>query len=99
MSGLVKFTPSGKLVKHGGAGTAYEHYKCRCTECKLAHSERINRRRKERDPNDAPWDSHGKVSTYKNWNCRCEACTQANTEDSRKTYRKIKKRERMSKGA
>jgi len=41
----VDFTPSGKSVTHGGSGTAYAHYGCRCDECTVANTARSMRRR------------------------------------------------------
>jgi len=66
-------------MKHGGAGTAYANYGCRCAECTEANRVRTARRRAERvaehkDPNDP---RHGKVSFYSNHGCRCEKCTTA----------------------
>lgn len=83
---IVNFTPSGKPVKHGGSGTAYANYGCRCAECKLANSDRARRRRQERVTEEPPELAHGKYSTYSNWGCRCDACTQAGSDHNKKNY-------------
>lgn len=75
MTSRVDFTPSGKPVTHGGSGNAYSNYGCRCDECKKANRDRVNRRRAERDSNEAL--VHGKATTYSNWRCRCEPCSEA----------------------
>jgi hypothetical protein len=78
MSGVrVEYTPSGALLKHGGSGSAYANYGCRCDECKAANAARVQRRARERTSEEPAPDSHGKDSTYKNWGCRCEACIEA----------------------
>ncbi len=84
---FVKYTPGGKLVKHGGSGTAYANYGCRCDECKQANAERALRRRKARLKEEPPPGSHGKYTTYSNWGCRCEFCLKAGSEHNKKNYR------------
>jgi hypothetical protein len=81
----VEFTPAGNPVKHGGAGTAYANYGCRCDECTAANAARVARRRAERATEEPPADAHGNASTYTNWRCRCDECTAANSEKC-KTY-------------
>ncbi len=76
---FVKYTPSGKLVTHGGAGTAYASYGCRCDECTAANTVRIERRRRERDSREGQFQ-HGSTGGYRNWGCRCGECTKANKE-------------------
>lgn len=83
--GLVTHTPAGTIVSHGGAGTAYSAYGCRCRACKNANALRVNQRRKEREalvkgeglPETV---RHGRASSYSNWGCRCEACSKAHME-------------------
>lgn len=87
----VDFTPSGKPITHGGSGTAYANYGCRCDECKAANSERTKRRRLERYQETAPPGAHGKYSTYSNWGCRCEPCSLAGAEHNKDSYEKRKK--------
>ena len=89
MSGVrVDFKPSGKPVIHGGSGSAYANYGCRCAECTAANTACITRRKKARRPEDANPKSHGKVQTYSNWNCRCAPCTDANRIASANKYRR-----------
>lgn len=83
---IVNFTPSGKPVTHGGSGTAYANYGCRCTDCKLANTERAKRRRRERVKEEPPEDAHGKYSTYSNWGCRCDACVKAGSDHNKQSY-------------
>lgn len=83
--GMVTHTPAGIIIQHGGAGTAYSTYGCRCRACKSANTLRVNQRRKEREAlvkgDGLPASiQHGKSSSYRNWGCRCEACTTAHTE-------------------
>lgn len=73
----VDFTPAGNPVNHGGAGTAYSHYGCRCDECTDANTARAHRRSLERRGETPPPESHGKASTYNNWSCRCDPCSVA----------------------
>ena len=68
---------------HGGSGTTYAHYKCRCEECRAANNSRTLRRRGERKPEDNPNPKHGTAAMYKNWNCRCDPCTVENTRANR----------------
>lgn len=87
---IVNFTPGGKPVKHGGSGTAYSNYGCRCPECKQANSERAKRRRKERVGEIPPETAHGKYSTYSNWGCRCDDCVKAGSEHNKQYYQQRK---------
>jgi len=66
-------------VKHGGAGTAYAHYGCRCEECTEANRKRVARRRAERTaaPKDDNDPRHGSYSFYSNHGCRCDKCRSA----------------------
>lgn len=82
---IVNFTPSGKPVTHGGSGTAYANYGCRCEDCKKANSERASRRRRERYA-EIPPDNHGKYSTYSNWGCRCPECKEAGKKHNANNY-------------
>lgn len=75
---VVLTTPAGNPVRHGGSGSAYANYGCRCEPCTEANRVRVARRRAERSA-DAPGVVHGSRSTYLNWGCRCESCTQANS--------------------
>lgn len=73
---IVTHKPSGKPVKHGGSGTSYVHYGCRCLECTEANRARATRGRADRYSREIPETvPHGKASTYSNWGCRCEACS------------------------
>ena len=90
MSGQrVEVTPSGKPLSHGGSGTAYASYGCRCDECKAANTARIKRRRVARNPDDAPAGAHGKTSTYVNWGCRCAPCTAAHAKRCAAYYQNV----------
>lgn len=81
-----------KELKHGGAGTAYSHYGCRCEECKEANRIRVAKRKKQRyletkDPNDP---RHGSSSFYSNHGCRCEKCSEAARIKNHKAYMRRK---------
>lgn len=78
-NGFVEFTPSGKRVTHGGAGTAYAAYGCRCIECVEANRERARKgQAKRQEAREAGADlKHGLVSTYTNYGCRCDECKAA----------------------
>ncbi len=73
--------------RHGGTGTGYVYYQCRCPECVSAWTQRRADRRTFKanrlasDPTLAP---HGVANTYTNWGCRCAPCTAANTDKSRR---------------
>lgn len=82
---IVNFTPAGNPVTHGGSGTAYANYGCRCNPCTQANRVRTQRRRLERLPDEAPRGSHGTVSTYNNWNCRCGDCLRAKSDENRES--------------
>jgi len=82
----VDFTPGGNPVKHGGSGTAYANYKCRCDECTEANTARTKRRRNARYGEAPPEDIHGKYSTYSNWGCRCELCLAAGAQHNSENY-------------
>lgn len=78
---IVHFTPGGKEVTHGGAGTAYSAYGCRCEPCTRANADRVRRRQQERRPEEMPATSkHGTYSAYVNWNCRCQRCKGAHRD-------------------
>ena len=64
---------------HGGSGSGYSNYGCRCEACVVAHRTRVARRRAERIAQGAPpaFVEHG-LSAYTNWGCRCFTCTEAN---------------------
>ncbi len=77
-------------IPHGGAGTSYEYYGCRCDECRDAHRRRIARRKAERaaqvkESGLPDGVEHGK-SAYTNWGCRCDVCTDANKVFCRNYY-------------
>lgn len=87
--GIVTHTPSGKTVKHGGAGTSYVHYGCRCLECTEANRARHVRGHESRHSREIPETvKHGKAGTYVNWGCRCEPCTKAQTDKCNSYYAK-----------
>lgn len=68
---------------HGGSGSGYSNYGCRCEACVLAHRARVRRRREERKAEGvAAFVQHG-LSAYTNWGCRCFTCTEANKMRSR----------------
>jgi len=74
-------------TNHGGAGTAYSHYGCRCDECRAANAARKKRRDKERARLLAAGlvnPTHGEVSTYSNYLCRCDECRAAWSERCRR---------------
>lgn len=73
----VDLTPAGTLISHGGTGSAYSNYGCRCIECTEANRARAERRRTERKRQGPPKDAHGSSSTYSNWSCRCVWCRRA----------------------
>ena len=78
-----------KVIKHGGSGSAYANYGCRCEECTEAHSKRIKRRQYERalepkNPNDP---RHGTYSFYNNHGCRCGPC-----KESARAYDKARRK-------
>lgn len=73
---FVEFTPSGKRVTHGGSGTGYSAYGCRCAECKAANTRRARERYLKRKTSEIT-AAHGLKSTYDNWGCRCQECKEA----------------------
>ena len=75
--GEVIFSPAGNPVSHGGSGSGYTNYGCRCEDCTEANTARMHRRRLERKGKKPPSDAHGQLSTYVNWWCRCPACRRA----------------------
>lgn len=84
---IVHFTPGGKPVTHGGAGTAYANYGCRCEDCTLANTLKVSRRQAERRSEKLPSeDMHGKNTTYTNWSCRCEPCSAAHSAMCKQNY-------------
>lgn len=89
----MEFTPGGKPVTHGGSGTAYANYGCRCPECTVANAERIGRRRRERRFEPIPdWVQHGVYTTYTNWSCKCDPCKAAGAVKNRETHQRRKAR-------
>ena len=84
---IVNFTPTGKPVTHGGSGSAYANYGCRCELCIEANTARVDRRRRERQTEEQPANlPHGRDSTYSNWGCRCEPCKAAYSLKNRRAY-------------
>lgn len=78
---VVNFTKTGKPVTHGGSGTAYANYGCRCDACTEANTIRVEIRRRARLREGVPSDAvHGSSSTYSNWGCRCDECRAAHSE-------------------
>lgn len=75
---VVLLTPAGNPVRHGGSGSAYANYGCRCVPCTEANRVRVVRRRAERSADD-PGVAHGTRGGYINWGCRCVPCTRANS--------------------
>ncbi len=73
----VDVTPAGNPVQHGGTGSAYSNYGCRCEECTEANRTRAERRRAQRKREGPAKDAHGTLSTYNNWSCRCVWCRRA----------------------
>lgn len=90
----VLFTPGGKPIQHGGSGSAYANYGCKCLECRQANTARANRRRAERRHEDIPEGVVHNASTYSNWACRCDDCATAHAEKERELQaeRKAKRR-------
>jgi len=81
-------------MNHGGAGTTYVHYGCRCDVCREANRSRNARRRAERvaapkDPNDK---RHGTPSFYANHGCRCDRCKSAWKTECKRIYDQRKAR-------
>ena len=77
-----------KEISHGGAGTSYTHYGCRCEDCTEANRKRVARRSAERnlepkDPNDP---RHGTISFYNNHGCRCDRCKAENSRVCKSYY-------------
>lgn len=75
---------------HGTASTYRSGvYRCRCDDCRIAHTKRLAEEREIRrlrllaDPSLAP---HGRVSTYTNWKCRCKKCSYANSARCQRDY-------------
>lgn len=66
MSGArVDLKPSGKPVVHGGSGSAYSNYGCRCAECTEAFVVSIYARRRAREgrpPRTAPYQARVKLN-------------------------------------
>ncbi len=90
---VVLYTPTGKEVTHGGSGTAYSNYGCRCEPCTEANKVRVDRRRLERINEEIPESVvHGRPGTYSNWSCRCEPCKTAWAKKCREDYASRKAR-------
>lgn len=90
---FVEFSPTGRLLEHGGSGTTYEHYGCRCLECREAHRARIAKRRAVRIAElaaDPTIVEHGKDSTYGNYGCRCDECREAHHIKEQAAYARRK---------
>lgn len=79
------------MAEHGGAGTKYAHEGCRCDLCREANRLRVQRRRRERKPEDYK-GKHGTASVYGNWNCRCEPCSEAHKAACKRQAAERKKR-------
>lgn len=81
-------------MNHGGAGTAYSHYGCRCEECTEANRSRAAKRRAERklEPKTPDDPRHGKATFYSNHGCHCEKCTAAWNEKCKQGYHNRKAR-------
>lgn len=89
--GKVILTPSGNLVTHGGSGSGYSNYGCRCEECCVANSKRKRELDLERQKAADGMPSevvHG-LQGYVRWKCRCKVCKAAKAR-SRKAN-KVKK--------
>ena len=80
-------------VEHGRSGT-YTNHRCRCQDCRRAHSKVIRDRKAVRHSMRVevggrlvaahlPDDKHGNPNTYSNWGCRCAECTEAWTDSYR----------------
>lgn len=70
---------SGAVVEHGRVST-YQHWGCRCADCRAAWRDAfadLRRRMAERLAQDPTAATHGRKSTYSNWGCRCEPCAEA----------------------
>lgn len=95
--GIVYMTPAGNPVNHGGSGSAYTNYGCRCQACTEAHNRRVERRRRERHVEVATGNAtgfkHG-VGGYSNWGCRCDVCRAAQHEAVLAGYASRKERVR-----
>ena len=68
---------------------AYNHYKCRCDECRDAN--RLVQRATVADLRARLADEfdnlpHGDVSTYDNWGCRCVPCAEAKSIKNASDY-------------
>lgn len=88
--GLVTHTPAGTVVIHGGSGTGYRSYGCRCRACKEANRYRADNDRKKRMERGIPETvAHGKATTYGNWGCRCDPCTDAWTVKCNTYYAQV----------
>ncbi len=61
---------------HGGSGSGYRNYGCRCDLCRAAHARSIKRGRENaRIRASMPEDTqHGIEATYDRWCCRCPLC-------------------------
>lgn len=53
---IINYTPTGKPVEHGGSGSAYSNYGCRCKPCTIANTERTARGRLTEPAPDADKD-------------------------------------------
>jgi hypothetical protein len=85
----VEFTPAGNPVHHGGSGSSYTNYGCRCDECTEANTARAHRRHLQRRGEQPPADAHGQLSTYVNWWCRCPGCREAAALDRSERSRRL----------
>lgn len=83
------------LGKHGspehGTHNMYQHYGCRCVDCKAASAARSRRLRANwLKVNRASTAPHGVRTTYVNYGCRCAPCKKANSLACKDYYRRKK---------
>lgn len=71
------------MFSHGGSGSGYANYGCRCEPCTTAHRLRVRRRREERKAKGVPEGVQHGVSAYINWCCRCPVCTEEHSRACR----------------
>lgn len=75
-------------IKHGGTGSSYDNYGCRCQDCKAAHlaRHRANKERWRAQPKDPDDPRHGTPSFYNNHGCRCDKCRAVWREKCKRVY-------------
>ena len=73
--GILHQQPKDLMAAHG-TYSCYRNHKCRCAECRAAHSDHMRTWRKQASTYPAERIPHGSQG-YRNYSCRCEVCRAA----------------------